>query len=204
MDAFRDFDLEAPVEEVKKVMGFRKIEAVAMLVKKFYPEHQDDDLLIDRIHTRFIDRMIAFYRNDVGLAPFPHAERVFTEIKRKGIKIALNTGFTRSITDTILHRLRWDSRNTLIDRVICSDEVTNGRPFPDMIEVLIDDLGISSPSRVLKVGDTEVDVEEGRNAACGKVVSVTTGAYTRQQLESYSPDYIIDDLEELLSILEKE
>jgi phosphonatase-like hydrolase len=204
MAAFRDFDLEVPVEEVKKVMGFRKIEAVGRLLKKFYPEHQDDDVLIDRIHVRFIDRMIAFYRNDMALAPFPHVERVFSEIKRKGIKIALNTGFTRSITDTILHRLRWDSRNTLIDKVICSDEVANGRPHPDMIEVLIEDLGISSPAQVLKVGDTEVDVEEGRNAACGKVVSVTTGAYTRQQLEAYRPDHIIDDLEELISIIEKD
>jgi len=202
MAAFRDFDLEVPVEDVKKVMGFRKIEAVGMLLKKFYPEHQDDDVLIDRIHVRFIDRMIAFYRNDKALAPFPHAERVFSEIKRKGIKIALNTGFTRSITDTILHRLRWDSRNSLIDKVICSDEVANGRPHPDMIEVLIEELGISSPAQVLKVGDTEVDVEEGRNAACGKVVSVTTGAYTRQQLEAYQPDHIIDDLEELLTIIE--
>ena len=71
-----------------------------------------------------------------------------------------------------------------------------------MIEVLIEDLGISSPAQVLKVGDTEVDVEEGRNAACGKVVSVTTGAYSRQQLEACRPDHIIDDLEELLTIIE--
>ena len=36
------------------------------------------------------------------------------------------------------------------------------------------------------------------------VVSVTTGAYTRQQLEHYQPDYIIDDLQELISLIEKE
>jgi phosphoglycolate phosphatase-like HAD superfamily hydrolase len=72
-----------------------------------------------------------------------------------------------------------------------------------MIEVLMADLGIDSPARVLKVGDTEVDVEEGRNAACGKVVSVTTGAYTREQLLPYQPDFIIDDLEELLPIINK-
>lgn len=201
--AFNDFDLNVPEEEVKKVMGFRKIEAVTLLLEKFYPEHQGDTFLIERIHTRFIDKMIAFYRNDDQLAPFPNAEKVFSELKRKGIRIALNTGFTRSITDTILHRLRWDDRSNLIDRTICSDEVSHGRPYPDMIEVLMNDLGIDSPARVLKVGDTEVDVEEGRNAACGKVVSVTTGAYTREQLETYNPDHIIDDLEELVSIIEK-
>ena len=72
-----------------------------------------------------------------------------------------------------------------------------------MIQTLIADLGIASSDRVLKIGDTEVDVEEGRNAGCGTVVSVTTGAYSRGQLEEYHPDFIIDDLHELLPIIEK-
>jgi phosphonatase-like hydrolase len=191
------------VEEVKKVMGFRKMDAIRILLEKFAPALKDEDLLIDRIHTRFIDKMIEFYMNDETLAPFPHAESVFAALHSQGIKIALNTGFTRSITDTILHRLRWDDRSSLIDQVICSDEVAQGRPYPDMIEVLMGDLGIDSAARILKVGDTEVDIEEGRNAACGKVVSVTTGAYTREQLLPYRPDFIIDDLEELIPIIEQ-
>lgn len=199
--AFKDFGFDMPVAEVKKVMGFRKMDAIVLLMEKFAPDHKDDEELVDRIHTVFIDRMIEFYRNDETLSPLPHAEDVFRALKRQGIKIALNTGFTRSITDTILHRLRWDDRCPLIDRVVCSDEVPNGRPHADMIEVLMDGLGIESPGQVLKVGDTEVDVEEGRNAACGKVVSVTTGAYTREQLQPYRPDFIIDDLKELLPII---
>jgi phosphonatase-like hydrolase len=209
--AFADYGIRVPVAEVKKVMGFRKMEAVNLLLKKFAPEkfapgkegQEDDEELADRIHTRFIDKMIEFYLNDETLSPLPHAETVFRALKKQGIKVALNTGFTRSITDTILHRLRWDDRSPLIDQVICSDEVPRGRPYADMIEVLMDDLGIGSPAHVLKVGDTEVDVEEGRNAACGRVVSVTTGAYTREQLQPYGPDFIIDDLQELLPIIEK-
>jgi phosphonatase-like hydrolase len=203
ISAFREFGFEMPLAQVKKVMGFRKMDAIVLLLEKFAPTHKDDELLIDRIHTRFIEKMIACYRNDEQLAAFPHTEQVFFALKELGIKIALNTGFTRSITDAILQRLHWDDGNGLIDMVICSDEVPHGRPHSDMIESLMGDLGISSPSNVLKVGDTEVDVEEGRNAACGKVVSVTTGAYTRAQLESYRPDYIIDDLSELLPIVEK-
>lgn len=202
LSAFRDFGFTIPVGEIKKVMGFRKMDAIVLLLEKFAPEKKDDDILIERIHTRFIDKMIEFYRNDDTLAPFPNAESVFSALKARGIKIALNTGFTRSITDTILHRLRWDERSPLIDRVICSDEVAHGRPHPDMIKALMEEFNIVSPDGVLKVGDTEVDVEEGRNAACGTVVSVTTGAYTRHQLSSYGPDFIIDDLEELLPIIE--
>jgi phosphonatase-like hydrolase len=209
--AFKDFGINVPVAEVKKVMGFRKMDAVVLLLEKFAPGkfapgkegREDADELADRIHTRFIQRMIEFYLSDETLAPLPHAETVFRALKKQGIKVALNTGFTRAITDTILHRLRWDDRSPLIDQVICSDEVPRGRPYADMIDALIDDLGIDSPAHVLKVGDTEVDVEEGRNAACGKVVSVTTGAYTREQLKSYGPDFIIDDLRELLPIIEQ-
>jgi phosphonatase-like hydrolase len=201
--AFDDFGLTVPADEVKKVMGFRKMDAIVLLLGKFAPSQKDDEELVDRIHTRFIDRMIEFYRNDETLSPLPHAEHVFGMLKKRGIKVALNTGFTRSITDTILHRLRWDDRSRLIDQVICSDEVAQGRPHADMIGVLMEDLGIGSPAQVLKVGDTEVDVEEGRNAACGKVVSVTTGAYTREQLQPYAPDHIIDDLAELLPIIEQ-
>ncbi|HET6254144.1 MAG TPA: HAD family hydrolase [Puia sp.] len=203
ISAFKDYGFTIPVAEVKKVMGFRKMDAIAMLLEKFAPARATDDELTDRIHTRFIDTMIDHYRNDDTLAPLPHAEDVFQALKQRGIKVALNTGFTRSITDTILHRLRWDDRSPLIDQVICSDEVPNGRPHADMIEVLMDDLDIDSPAQVLKVGDTEVDVEEGRNAECGKVVSVTTGAYTREQLQPYHPDFIIDDLQELLPIIEQ-
>ena len=203
LSAFRDFGFTMPVGDIKKVMGFRKMDAIVILLEKFAPDVKDNDFLIERIHTRFIDKMIEFYRNDETLAPFPHAESVFSALKAHGIKIALNTGFTRSITDTILHRLRWDERSPLIDRVICSDEVAHGRPHPDMIKALMDELSIVSPEGVLKVGDTEVDVEEGRNAACGIVVSVTTGAYTREQLAYYGPDFIIDDLQDLLPIIEQ-
>src|ERR1700744_4583918 len=85
--AFRDFGFEIPVAQVKKVMGFRKMDAIALLLEKFAPKHKDDEVLIDRIHTRFIDKMISFYRNDEHLAPFPNAEPVFSALRQQGIKI---------------------------------------------------------------------------------------------------------------------
>src|ERR1700727_2505265 len=111
--AFRDYGFTMPEAEVNKVMGFRKMDAITHLMEKFAPEHKDDSELIDRIHTHFIDKMIEFYMGDQNLSPLPHAEAVFYALKQQGIKIALNTGFTRSITDTILHSLRWADRSRL-------------------------------------------------------------------------------------------
>lgn len=197
MEAAAQFGVKVPREEVNKVMGFRKKEAIRILLDKFYLEHNEDvDGLIEKIHDAFTRNMISFYEQDTELAPLPYAEEIFAWLKQRGIKIALNTGFTRPITDTILQRLHWDN-NGVIDMVITSDEVPEGRPHPYMIAAIMKQLQVTDSRQVVKVGDTEVDVEEGRNADCGLVVSVTTGAYTRSQLEQYSPDTIIDSLAEL-------
>lgn len=201
MRAFQQFDIEVPVEEVNKVMGWRKIDAIQLLLSKYHPaEEKINQVLVDQIHDVFIDNMVTFYERDEELQPLQHAEELFTALKERNIKVALNTGFTRRITDVILKKLDWDE-SSLIDYVITSDEVPEGRPYPFMIQQLMQNSGITDASQVIKVGDTEVDVQEGRNAGCGLVVSVTTGAYTKEQLQAYQPDHIIDSLSELPALM---
>lgn len=202
MEAAAQYGVTVPLEEVNKVMGFRKKEAIRLLLDKFYLERNGDiDELIEKIHDAFTRNMIGFYEQDKELTPLPYAEATFAWLKQRGVKIALNTGFTRPITDTILQRLQWD-KNGVIDMVITSDEVPQGRPHAYMIAAIMKQLQVTDPRQVAKVGDTEVDVEEGRNAGCGLVVSVTTGAYTRSELEQCSPDTIIDSLAELPPLIQ--
>jgi phosphoglycolate phosphatase-like HAD superfamily hydrolase len=66
-----------------------------------------------------------------------------------------------------------------------------------MIHQLMKQFGVESPAAVMKIGDTMVDIQEGRMAACGLVLAVTTGAYTRSQLAEYTPDHILDSLDEI-------
>lgn len=199
--AFQQFGIEVPEEEVNKVMGWRKVDAIQLLLSKYYTgKPEENKVLVDQIHDVFIDNMVMFYERDEDLQPMEYAEELFTSLQEKNIKVALNTGFTRRITDVILKKLEWDNSN-LIDYVIASDEVPEGRPYPFMIQQLMKNSGITSAAEVVKVGDTEVDVQEGRNAGCGLVVSVTTGAYTKDQLQGYQPDHIIDSLSELPALL---
>jgi phosphonatase-like hydrolase len=200
INAFRENGIEIPFEEVKKVMGWRKIDAVKMLLQKFNTTGNNESL-IHTIHETFIRNMIKHYEEDSILSPLPHVEETFAELKEKGVKIALNTGFPRSIADTILKRLHWEEGKT-IDVVIASDEVPEGRPHPYMIRSIMKQLQVADSRSVAKVGDTQVDVEEGRSAGCGLVISVTTGAYSRGQLEQYKPDRIIDSMAELSSLIQ--
>ncbi len=199
MAAFADEGITVERSEVKKVMGWRKKDAIRILLEKYSPSSLNDQL-IDTIHDNFINKMVDFYRNDEEIRPLPFAEELFSQLRKEGVKVALNTGFTRTITDTILNRLNWHPGQQ-IDYVIASDEVSEGRPSSDMIQAIMKALAIDDPSSIVKLGDTEVDVLEGRNAGCGLVISVTTGAYTREQLEGYHPDHIIDSLSQLSSLI---
>ncbi|MBI2275576.1 MAG: HAD-IA family hydrolase [Bacteroidetes bacterium] len=197
-DALAEENIVVSIEEVNTLMGYRKIEAITRMVVKQAPAiaPPEQTALIEKIHNRFNRIMVDFYQTDADLQPLPFAEEIFGMLQERGIQVALNTGFTRVITDAILQRLGWD-RSPLINAIICSDEVPEGRPQPYMIQSVMQKLGIADAKEVVKVGDTEVDVKEGRNAGCGFVAAVTTGAYTREQLSDYYPDAIIDSLQEL-------
>jgi len=200
LEAFKKHGFHVDVDEVNIVMGFRKKDAIKTLLQKFYPDQEDPGEAIEKIHEAFLENIISFYKNDPDIKPLPYAEETFKYLHQQGIKVALNTGFTKAITEVIMSRLNW-KRTDLIDHVVSSDEVSQGRPHPFMIRSIMNVLGVEEASRVAKVGDTQVDVQEGRNAGCGLVVSVTTGAYTREQLESYNPDHVIDSLKELLALI---
>lgn len=201
-EAFASEGLKVSEYDVNTVMGYRKMEAISIIVNKYSPGAiEKDPDLINRMHTKFNRDMVLFYQNDRLLKPLPYAEETFAKLQELGIKVALNTGFTRAITDAILERLGWKN-NPLIDTVVCSDEVPEGRPNAYMIQSIMKQLDISEMGSVVKVGDTEVDVLEGQHAGCGLVIAVTTGAYTREQLVSYKPDFIIDSLQELPALIQ--
>jgi phosphonatase-like hydrolase len=200
IDAFKQHNKEVSRDDVSHLMGFRKKDAIRILLEKFPYAHHQNGELIDSIHEAFTRNIIAAYETDDSISALPEAEAIFQWLQQRGIRIALNTGFTRVVTDTILRKLGWQEGIT-VDKVICSDEVPQGRPHPYMIQSIMQQLQVEDSKAVVKVGDTQVDVEEGRNAGCGLVISVTSGAYTRSELEPFHPDHIIDSLAELQSLI---
>ena len=202
MQACKEHGIDMPQDEIYSVMGFRKKDAIRILLDKVpVAVGSDTEELIEQVHDTFNRKMIAFYEQDETLQPLPYAEKTFGWLKNRGVKVALNTGFTRAITDTILKRLHWD-KNSSIDYVIASDEVPEGRPHPYMVQAIMQELKISDAGNVVKIGDTEVDIKEGRNAGCGLVIGITTGAYTNDQLQQFNPDKIIDSLADLPSLIQ--
>lgn len=198
VSAFKKNGIAVATDEVKPLMGYKKTLAIETVLKDKSAPYTAST--IDEIHKDFVSEMVSYYSESDEVKPLPGAENIFRYLHERGIAVALNTGFSRVIADTIVNRLGW-KKDLLIDDYIASDEVEKGRPEPFMINELMSRSGITDPAAVIKIGDTEVDINEGRNAGCGLVVAVTTGAFTRAQLEPYRPDYILDDLKSLESLI---
>ena len=196
--AFENHKLSVSDQEINPLMGYNKPTAIQIILKR--KENQFDPELINKIHHDFETEMIDFYEYSPQVKPIPDAEDIFFFLKEKGTKVAVNTGFSKAVAATILSRFKWLERG-LVDDYIASDEVTEGRPSASMINTLKKRLGISETDKVMKVGDTVVDIQEGQNAGCDCIVAVTTGATLREELERYRPTYIVDSLSEIPALL---
>jgi phosphonatase-like hydrolase len=191
-----------PTTKIAEVMGYKKTDAIRNLLEKFANDRSviNEDY-INNMHAYFIDNLIDYYKSSNEVEPTPYAEEVFKFLKVNDVKIGLNTGFFSDITNVIVERLGW-LKNGLIDFVVSSDEVAEGRPQPFMIQELMKRAKVTDPGKVIKIGDTEVDIKEGKNAGCLLTIAVTTGSsYTREQLALHEPDFIIDSLKELPELL---
>jgi phosphonatase-like hydrolase len=191
--------LSVTAAQVNAVMGLPKPTAIAMLIEQFDPtsvlRHQ-----VDAIHNDFVSRSIEFFKTDRSVYEVVGATRVFEALQKSAIKVTLDTGFNRAITQVILDRLGW-SESPLIDATICSDEVRQGRPHPDMIFALMARLGIEDARRVAKVGDTPADLQEGASAGCALVVGVTSGTHGRHELLPFHHTHLIESIADFPGLL---
>ena len=200
-NAMKEYSYVVPMAKINALMGYKKTEAIRQMLEEF-EEHKDriTEDYVNAIHERFLELMIEHYETTPEIVPLPNVMEVFSFLKKKNIKIGLGTGFSKDITDVIISRIGWLNDN-VVDYVVSSDEVPAGRPEPYMIQRMMKEAGIDDARQVIKVGDTEVDVQEGKNAGCLYSIAVTTGAFTRKALEPYQPSFIFDDIKDLIPVV---
>jgi phosphonatase-like hydrolase len=131
--------------------------------------------------------------------PMPGLPELFKTLREKGIKTAINTGYQRPVAELLLDKLDW-AEGREFDLLVTASDVSRSRPHPDMIELAMGQLGVNDPWVVAKVGDSMIDIEEGKQAGCGLTVGITTGAHTHEQLMQANPTHVIDHLDELLDL----
>lgn len=194
-----DEGFSVSLEEVlKHAAGKEKHQAITDVLKACTPL-TTTALVANIAFSKFKIALKEAY-DSLEIKTFDGTEQLFKDLRKNNIKVVLNTGYDRKTAHLLLDKLGWIVGET-IDGLVTADDVENGRPEGDMILLAMKNTGITDAEKVLKVGDSAIDIEEGKNANCGITVGVLTGAQNRTQIQEANPTYIIESLNELRAIL---
>ena len=189
-------------DEITRVRGASKRQAIRDLLRASDPTACLDEASsrsrADRIYAEFRKNLTDAYRNG-GARAVPGADTVIQKLRSSGVKVALTTGFERDIATLLLSTIGW-TRHT-IDVVVCGDDVTNGRPAPDLILLAMKLAAVDDPSRVANVGDTTLDLESASRAGVRWNIGVLSGAHSREALAKAPHTHIIDSVAGLKQVL---
>jgi phosphoglycolate phosphatase-like HAD superfamily hydrolase len=119
-------------------------------------------------------------------------EQLIINIRDKGIKIALLTTKAQDQAELLLKHF---SLYEKFDYVMGRRPGLAHKPSPEPLLKICSDLKLNVGSTMI-VGDSELDVECGKNAG-SKSCAVTYGYRTREDLLKSQPDFIVDSILEV-------
>jgi phosphonatase-like hydrolase len=183
-----------PDDEFDRWKGAGKREAITALLG---PARVDE---IDAVEGKFVDWLLDAYRS-VPPVPLPGIVDAFSVLRDNGVKIALQTGYSRVVAGPLLDQVGWRIGRDF-DALITSDQVPASRPAPYLIFRAMEAVGVHSVSEVLVAGDTPNDLRAGANAGARYVAGVLTGAHSAESLRAEPHTHILASAATIPEVLE--
>ena len=182
-------------EDLGPWYGAQKSAVIAHFASRAGFSSAATDSLEIKINATFEDELMASYMSSPSLALIdPSLPDYFADLRGRGVKIGLNTGYPHKLQNALLEKLRLGE---MVDGYVSSQDVKAGRPSPFMVHRLMEMLDVQDVRAVAKAGDTERDIEEGLNAGCGQVIGVLSGADSREALLAVGAHVICDNITKL-------
>jgi HAD superfamily hydrolase (TIGR01509 family) len=173
--------------------------ATAIQIPKRIEQQQPLSDLVQMERKAFLDVYLkAFYRvSPSKTVPFPNVASTLEALSQKA-KLALIT-MRFAPRNVVISELEQFHLDQYFAHVVTALDTYKPKPSPEGLIKAVEALNISS-SQCLIVGDSVVDVKAGK-AAGTKTVAVLSGLYSREELLDNNPDFIINDISELPSII---
>jgi phosphonoacetaldehyde hydrolase len=195
VNAFAAFGVPVDMAEARAPMGLAKKEHIRTMlaapalahrwqVKMGRASNEDD---VEALYRDVTPRQVEA-ASRLG-APVPGLLECVALLRNQSMKIAGTTGYFQAAADAAAataaaHGYRPDVR-------VCADEVPTGRPAPWMMFRVMEATGVFPGWAVVKIGDTPVDMAEGRNAGawCVGVLDSSNGmGLSRDDFEALPTD----------------
>lgn len=148
---------------------------------------------------RLVHELLEFYKLNPTIDShlYEEVETVLNYLDKEGIKWAIHTNKTatiaKDVADTFIEPTRY------VGLKGPSEDVPR-KPNPNGSLDLIKMVKGIKLEDVLYVGDTEVDIETAKNLGV-PIIAVTYGFRTKEVLEKFSPDYLIEKPLDIINII---
>ena len=204
---FKDFGLHAPRPIIRRFMGLAKKDHIRKMLEE--PEIRAQWIALHQAPPgeRDVEAMYANFEPQMMEALAGYAEVISGVIaavavmRDRGLKIVGTTGYTRPMLDRLEQLAAQQGYRT--DRSLAPEDAGGGRPFPWMCYRLALDLHIYPLHACVKIGDTESDMAEGRNAGMW-TIGVTRSGNAVGVPEKEWPTIPEEEQKKLLTVAEQE
>jgi phosphonoacetaldehyde hydrolase len=226
--AFEDARVPVRVDEIRKPMGLEKRRHLAQMLDdseiaaRWRRVHgkdaneRDVDALYEVFNHRLAD-LLPRYAD-----PVPGLLDAVAALRARGLRIGSNSGYSATMMKVLARAAREHGFSP--DCIVSASDVARGRPAPDLSLRCLELLGLGPEDGAIKVDDTGVGIEEGRNAGLWTVAVAISGnevglslaewsalstreqthvrARARERLQSAAPDYVIETVADLDPVVE--
>lgn len=153
----------------------------------------------ERAHQKFEHYLHAAIGAGV-LRPLPGARECLQDLRERGIRTCLITGFSRTVREDMLGQLGWD---TLVDLALSPEDAGRGRPAPDLILTAALRLGATDVRAIAVAGDTANDLLAAYRAGSGIQAGVLTGAHDVATLQAAPHTHILARIGDLIPAIDQ-
>jgi len=154
------------------------------------------------VDSERVEELVQEYRafnvanHDELVTEFPRVYETIKVLKEKGHKLGI---VTTKREDVALMGLKLAKLDAFFDVVIALEHVTKAKPDPEPIFKALEQLH-AVPEEAMMVGDNHSDILSGKNAGT-KTAGVAWSIKGRDYIAECQPDYILEHMEEMLTIL---
>jgi pyrophosphatase PpaX len=203
------FDLDGTLIDTNELI----ISTYLHTLEKYYPStYQREDVLPfigPTLHESFggidpdrVEEMIVEYRaynlanHDELVEEFAGVKETVQTLMEKGYKLGI---VTTKLHETVLKGLRLMELEAYFEVIVALDHVEKAKPDPEPIFKALAQLD-STPGEAIMVGDNFHDILAGKNAGT-KTAGVAWSLKGRDFLAKFEPDYMLENMADLLTIL---
>jgi phosphoglycolate phosphatase len=164
-------------------------------IRAYLPEGHKDRT--DACHERFWQLFPSQVLDRIE--PFPGVEEALTELKSRGVRLAMLSGLQIESIHAILATLRFKDWDTVRSSMLYNAQAGDSRAAG--IVALVREFGVS-PSRTIYIGDTDHDVRQAKKAGVLSAVVQTGGQAVHHlaRIQAESPRYLLPSFADLRDV----